>query len=324
MTKSIAILIVNTGSPAAPTSDALAPYLEEFLSDRHIVDLPPFLWLPILRHFVIPKRKEASARRYQQIWTQSGSPLLVHTKNTAKKLQTSLGEGYSVFYAMRYGEPSIEKTLQAIAKENPERLFLLPAFAQEARETRGTIEDAFKEIYQKLKLAIPFEVIPSWFDEADYIRALAGSVRSSRIDLKKTRLIASFHGIPVKHASRYTYECEKTRELLEKELGLEKGAIRIAYQSKFGFGNWTTPNIRTVIEEEITRKTENLAILCPGFSADCLESLEEIAIGYRNLFLSGGGKRFTYIPALNESDAAIALYEKLIRRTLSCEKTCHN
>ncbi len=316
MTKSIAILIVNTGSPAAPTAEALAPYLEEFLSDRHIVDLPPFLWLPILRHFVIPKRKEASAKRYRQIWTQSGSPLLVHTKNTAEKLQTSLGEGYSVFYAMRYGNPSIEKTLQTIAKENPERLFLLPAFAQEARETRGTIEDAFKEISQKLKLTIPIEVIPSWFEEADYIRALAGSVRSSRIDLKETRLIASFHGIPVKHAARYTYECEKTRELLEKELGLEKGAIRIAYQSKFGFGHWTVPHIRNVIEEEISRQTENLAILCPGFSADCLESLEEIAVWYRDLFLNGGGKRFTYIPALNESDAAIALYEKLIRKAL--------
>ncbi len=316
MTKSIAILIVNTGSPAAPTAEALAPYLEEFLSDRHIVDLPPFLWLPILRHFVIPKRKEASAKRYQQIWTQSGSPLLAHTKNTAKKLQTSLGEGFSVFYAMRYGEPSIEKTLQAIAKENPERLFLLPAFAQEARETRGTIEDAFKEISQKLKWAIAYEVIPSWFEETDYIQALAGSVRSSRIDLKTTRLIASFHGIPVKHAARYTYECEKTRELLEKELGLEKGAIRMAYQSKFGFGHWTAPHIRTVIEEEISRKTENLAILCPGFSADCLESLEEIAVGYRDLFLSGRGKTFTYIPALNESDAAIALYEKMIRKAL--------
>ncbi len=290
MTKSIAILIVNTGSPAAPTAKALAPYLEEFLSDRHIVDLPPFLWLPILRHFVIPKRKEASARRYRKIWAQSGSPLLVHTKNTAEKLQSSLGEGYSVFYAMRYGKPSIEKTLQTIAKENPERLFLLPAFAQEARETRGTIEDAFKEISQKLKLTIPIEVIPSWFDEADYIRALAGSVRRSGIDLKETRLIASFHGIPVKHAARYTYECEKTRELLEKELGLEKGAIRIAYQSKFGFGHWTAPHIRNVIEEEIAHKTENLAILCPGFSADCLESLEEIAVWYRDLFLNGGAQ----------------------------------
>ncbi len=324
MTRNIAILIVNTGSPAAPTAEAVAPYLEEFLSDRHIVDLPHAFWLPILRNIVIPKRKEASAKRYQEIWTKEGSPLIVHVKNVASRLQDSLGEDFSVFYAMRYGEPSIEKRLKEIAKENPERLYLLPAFSQEARETRGTIEDSFKEIYQKLKLTTPYEVIPSWFEDADYIAALASSVRSSGIDLKETRLIASFHGIPVKHAARYTYECERTKELLEKELGLEKGAICLAYQSKFGFGNWTAPNIRDVIEEEIAQKRENLAILCPGFSCDCLESLEEIAVFYRNLFLKGGGKSFTYIPALNESDAAIALFEKLIRKALSCEKTCHN
>ncbi len=316
MTRKIAILIVNTGSPAAPTAKAVAPYLEEFLSDRHIVDLPHAFWRPILRQIVIPKRKEASAKRYREIWTENGSPLLVHTQNTAEKLQASLGEDFSVSYAMRYGEPSFEKRLQEISERNPECLFLLPLFPQEARETRGTIKDAFKELYQKLHLTIPYEVIASWFDDPDYIAALSESVRNSGIDLKETRLIASFHGIPLKNATRYRFECEKTRELLEKELGLEKDTLRIAYQSKFGFGNWTEPNIRDVIEEEIGKKQESLAILCPGFTADCLESLEEIALGYRNLFLSRGGKRFTYIPALNESDVAISLYEKLIRKAL--------
>lgn len=316
MEKKTAVLLVNTGSPAAPTADAVAGYLEEFLSDRHIVDLPRAVWLPILRHIVIPKRKALSAKRYQEIWTPEGSPLLVHTKNLARKLQDALGQEFSVFYAMRYGKPSIEKTLQAIVKENPERLLLLPLFPQEARETRGAIVDAFKEYYQTLGLTVPYAVVPSWFEDADYIAALANSVKNSGLDLKITRLIASFHGVPAKTASRYRFECEKTRELLEKELGLKTGTILLAYQSKFGFGNWTEPNIRNVIEDEISRKRENLAILCPGFCCDCLESLEEIALSYRDFFLAQGGKNLTYIPALNEGEAAVALVKKRILATL--------
>ncbi len=313
----VALLLINTGTPAAPTEEAVASYLEEFLSDRHIVDLPGFLWQPILRGIIIPRRKAASARRYAAIWTKEGSPLLSITKKTALGLQALLGEEeVTVFYAMNYGEPSIGKALTEIKEIAPKKILLMPLYAQEARETRGASRDAFLSVYEKLSLRTPFEEIPTWFENPLYIKALAENIREAKINLNAVRLIASFHGIPEKTAACYKKECERTVALLEKELKLEKGAILLTYQSKFGPGHWTEPAIEETLREEVEKGATAVAIFCPGFAADCLESLEEVAMRHRDYFFSLGGKSFIYVPALNASKGALSLYGELVKVSL--------
>ncbi len=316
----VALLLINTGTPAAPTEEAVSSYLTEFLSDRHIVDVPGFIWKPLLRGIIIPRRKAASAKRYAAIWTKEGSPLLSITKKTALGLQDFLGEDVAVFYAMNYGTPSIAKVLTEIKEIAPRKILLMPLYAQEARETRGASRDAFISAYKKLALTTPFEEIPAWFENPLYIRALAESIKDAKIDLNATCLIASFHGIPEETASRYKKECERTVALLERELKLEKGAIFLTYQSKFGPGRWTEPATEAVLKTEASKGTASVAVLCPGFAADCLESLEEVAMKYRDTFLSLGGKTFTYIPALNASKGALLLYKELVSEALKKEE----
>lgn len=316
----VALLLINTGTPAAPTEEAVASYLAEFLSDRHIVDLPGFIWKPILCRIIIPRRKAASAKRYAAIWTKEGSPLLSITKETVLGLQQLLGEDVAVFYAMNYGEPSIAKALTEIKEIAPRKILLMPLYAQDARETRGASRDGFLSTYKEMALATPFEEIPAWYEHPLYIKTLTETVKEAKVNLREVRLIASFHGIPEKTASRYKKECERTVALLEKELGLEAGAILLTYQSKFGPGRWTEPATEAVLRAEASKGTASVAVLCPGFAADCLESLEEVAMRYREDFLSFEGKSFTYIPALNASKGALLLYKELIFEALQREE----
>lgn len=316
----VALLLINTGTPAAPTEEAVASYLAEFLSDRHIVNIPGFIWKPILCRIIIPRRKTASAKRYAAIWTKEGSPLLSITKKTALGLQELLGKDVAFFYAMNYGEPSIARALTEIKEISPRKILLMPLYAQDARETRGSSRDAFLSTYKEMALATPFEEIPAWYEHPLYIKALAGHVKEAKVNPREVRLIASFHGIPEKTASRYKKECERTVALLEKELQLEEGAILLTYQSKFGPGRWTEPATEAVLKAEASKGIASVAVLCPGFAADCLESLEEVAMRYREDFLSFGGKTFTYIPALNASKEALLLYKELVSEALKKEK----
>ena len=317
MTGKTALLLVNTGSPEAPTPDALAPYLKEFLSDRHIVDLPPWIWHPILSGIVIPRRKEASAKRYAAIWTQEGSPLLVTTRKTSEGLQNILGKELSVFWAMCYGKPSVPQALKAILATDPKRLLLMPLFPQEASQTRGAVVDTVRQALKDAGSVLPVSVVSPWFDRPEYIAALALSVRKRDIDLSRTRLIVSFHAVPVKNSGTYRHQCEITVRLLERELGLRSGSVLLAFQSKFGFGCWLEPSLQSVLTQEAQGGNASVAVLCPGFCADCLETLEEIDRTERQAFLAQGGKKFTYIPALNDSPEALILYARLARDALA-------
>lgn len=316
MTGKTALLLVNTGSPEAPTSEVLAPYLNEFLSDRHIVDLPPWLWKPILSRIIIPRRKDASAKRYAAIWTDEGSPLLATTKKTAEGLQSILGDDCFVSWAMCYGTPSVSEVLKTILAADPERLLVLPLFAQEATQTRGAVVDLVKKTLKEVGSSHPLTVIAPWFDRPEYIAALAASVRQKQIDLAKTRLIASFHSIPVKKSDMYFHQCETTVRLLEKALDLKPGSVKLAFQSKFGFGNWLIPALKDVLKQEAGQGNRSVAVLCPGFAADCLETLEEVAVTLKAAFLSEGGRHFEYIPALGSGQNAVALYAKVVREEL--------
>ncbi len=316
MTGKTALLLVNTGSPEAPTPEALAPYLKEFLSDRHIVDLPPWIWHPILSGIVIPRRKEASAKRYAAIWTQEGSPLLVTTRKTSEGLQNILGKELSVFWAMCYGKPSVPEALKAILATDPKRLLLMPLFPQEASQTRGAVVDTVRQALKDAGSVLPVSVVSPWFDRPEYIAALALSVRQSQTDLSHTRLIASFHSIPTKKSGAYRYQCETTVRLLESALGLKSGSILLAFQSKFGFGRWLGPSLKSVLGQMTQVGNASVAVLRPGFCADCLESLEEIAQTERQVFFSQGGREFTYIPALNDNPEALMPYARLARKAL--------
>lgn len=316
MTGKTVLLLVNTGSPEAPTSEALAPYLNEFLSDRHIVDLPPWLWKPILSRIIIPRRKDASAKRYAAIWTDEGSPLLATTKKTAVGLQNILGEDCSVAWATCYGSPFVSQVLRAILAVKPERLLVMPLFAQEATQTRGAVVDLVKKTLKEAGSSHPLTVIAPWFDRPEYIAALAASVRQKQIDLAKTRLIASFHSIPIKKSDTYFHQCETTVRLLEKALDLKPGSVKLAFQSKFGFGHWLEPSLKDVLQQEARQGSHSVAVLCPGFAADCLETLEEVAVTLKAAFLSEGGRHFEYIPALGSGQNALALYAKVVREAL--------
>ena len=308
----IALLLVNTGSPSAPTPEAIAAYLSQFLSDRHIVDLPAFFWKPLLHHVIIPRRKKISAQRYASVWTPTGSPLVVNMQEITTQLQDRLGGEFVVAMAMRYGSPSIEDALDAVLAQRPDRLLLMPMFAQEAGETRGSVKEAFFDAIKQKGLSIPVQIVAPWFEHPAYIHALAERICASNLDFSKTRLIASFHGIPIRNSAEYVRECRRTTELLESELGLENGACRTVFQSKFGFGRWTEPSLKDVLLQEATQGTRSVAVFCPGFSADCLESIEEVAVKYRAIFLEAGGAEFTYISALNAGKSALALYERIV------------
>lgn len=316
MTGKTALLLVNTGSPEAPTPEALALYLNEFLSDRHIVDLPPWLWRPILSQIIIPRRKEISAKRYAAIWTSEGSPLLATTKKTAVGLQNILGEDCSVAWATCYGSPFVSQVLRAILAVNPERLLVMPLFAQEATQTRGAVVDLVKKTLKEAGSSHPLTVIAPWFDRPEYIAALAASVRQKQIDLAKTRLIASFHSIPIKKSDTYFHQCETTVRLLEKALDLKPGSVKLAFQSKFGFGHWLEPSLKDVLQQEARQGNRSVAVLCPGFAVDCLETLEEVVVTMKETFSSEGGRHFAYIPALGSGQDALALYAKVVREAL--------
>ena len=316
------VLLVNTGSPAEPTTDALKNYLAEFLGDPRVVELPKIFWWPLLYGVILPKRSPASAERYRSVWTPEGSPLVAETKATAAALQARLGEGYSVHWAMRYGTERVSDVLPRwLSQENPDRLVVLPMFAQYATQTTAAVYDAVDGVLAKSAWRGEVKKLTRYFDDPGYIEALAASVRR-HWDAKgfltgKGRLLFSFHGIPqasVDKGSRYEAECRETARLVAERLGLRDGAWCVAFQSKFGRAKWIGPatleKAKALAREGVTR----LDVMCPGFAADCLETLEEIGAELKNAYLAAGGGEFRYIPCLNAQPQAVAAYADLVRR----------
>jgi len=313
MMKRHALLLVNTGSPDTPEPDAVEQYLQEFLSDKRIVSLPRFFWKPLLEKFILPKRKKISAKRYQSIWTEEGSPLVVLTSKISSKLQTKLGRNWDVFPAMRYGQPSVETLSQELLSRPYERIVVFPLFPQKASQTWGSVEDIVNAVSQEHEERGALQYVRPWYAHPRYIQALTQSVLSSGLDFRKTHLIMSFHGLPSRGAGEYEKQCRETARLLTASLGLENHEVSVAFQSKFGFGKWLGPSLRDVLIEKAKNGKDSVAVICPGFCVDCLETLEEVAIGLKNDFLAHGGKSFTYIPALNDSAEAIELYAELAK-----------
>ena len=306
----IGVLLVNLGTPEAPTAKALRAYLREFLSDPQVVEIPRFLWWLVLNLFVLTTRPKRSAQRYAQVWTRDGSPLKVHTERQAVLLRGYLGERIKhpmvVEYAMRYGKPSIAERLDELKSQNCDRIVLLPLYPQYSASTTGTAHAAAFEHLARMRNMPEVRTVRHFHDHAGYIDALAQNVRDYWMNNgRPDRLLMSFHGVPrstLERGDPYHCECQKTARLLAEALALKPEQYRIAFQSRFGRAEWLKPYTADVLAEFGRQKLGRVDVVCPGFVSDCLETLEEIAIEGKATFLRAGGREFHYIPCLNERD----------------------
>ncbi len=293
------ILLVNLGTPAAPTPEAVCAYLREFLSDPRVVKLPRPVWLPIL-HFVLKKRAPQSAEKYRSIWTPQGSPLAFHTREQARLLAARTG--LQVQYAMRYGEPSIAQAL----KEFREAPLVLPLYPQYAESTTESIADV---------LPPGTAMVRSFHDHPAYIGALAEGVRRHwQANGRSPLLVMSFHGLPKRGAGHYEAQCAATARLLASALRLEEREWRLTFQSRFGYADWLQPYTEATIVALARAGRERIDVVCPGFVSDCLETLEEIGIAARRAFHAAGGKVLHLVPCLNESPAWIEALGAICRK----------
>lgn len=310
----VGVLLANLGTPDAPTAAALRPYLRQFLSDRRIVEIPRLIWWCILNGIILLIRPRKSAEKYASVWTDEGSPLLVHAKKQATLLRGFLSQKinspFAVALGMSYGNPSMASAIAELKAQHCDRILVFPLYPQYAASSTASALDAVWRELLKTRNMPAIRTIQHYHDHPAYIAALAESVREHwRINGgKPTKLIMSFHGVPKFHLMNgdpYHCECHKTARLLAEALGLAQDEYQLAFQSRFGKQEWLKPYLANTLEQLGKAKTPRVDVICPGFSSDCLETLEEIAMEGRHIFQSNGGGEYHYIPALNENDAWI-------------------
>jgi ferrochelatase len=319
-----AILLVNLGTPEAPTTAAVRRYLKEFLSDPRVVEIPRPLWWLILNAIILNLRPAKSAAKYAKIWDTEGSPLKLHTERQAKLLRGYLGAqgqpALVVDYAMRYGKPSIDAVLSRLKQQRCERILLLPLYPQYAASTTASTLDAVSEFLRKTRNVPELRMVKQFHDHPAYIAALAEGVRKHWTQHgKPDRLLMSFHGLPRYTLARgdpYHCECQKTARLLAGALALAPEQHQLSFQSRFGRAEWLQPYTAATLAQWGKQGLRRVDVVCPGFVADCLETLEEIGIEGKAEFLKAGGKEFHAIPCLNESDAWIQALAQISRQHL--------
>ena len=318
----VGLLVVNLGTPDAPDAPSVRRYLGEFLSDRRVVELPALLWQPILRGIILNTRPKKSAHAYRQVWTDEGSPLAVITRQQAEGLQARLGDGVRVEYAMRYGNPSIPDQLDAMMKAGCDRIVLAPLYPQYSGATNATVVDKAGDALKAMRWQPALRVMPPYYDDPIYIDALAKDIGAQldALDFVPEVLLLSFHGMPQRTldlGDPYHCHCRKTARLLTDALDRPQLRVRTTFQSRFGPAKWLEPATDAVLAEEGAKGTKHLAIAAPGFSADCLETLEELAIQGREQFEEAGGENFAALACLNARDTGMAMLEALARRELA-------
>jgi len=311
------LLLVNLGTPAAPTAPAVRAYLAQFLGDPRVVKLPRFLWLPILHLIILRTRPAKSAGKYAEIWTDEGSPLMVHTVRQAKLLRGLLGAGGPlVDYAMRYGEPSIGARLAEMKKAGCDRIVVLPMYPQYSESTTETVCDA---IAASGVSGVRF--VKDYHDHPAYIAALAALVRRQWEHRGRgEKLVMSFHGLPqavVDAGDPYRDQCLATAQLLAKKLDLDASRFVVTFQSRFGPAKWIQPYTEPTLEDMAKAGVKEVDVVCPGFVSDCLETLEELGIGARETFLGAGGQVYRLMPCLNESPEWIAAMREIAEPSLA-------
>jgi ferrochelatase len=298
-----AVLLINLGTPDAPTPEAVRRYLRQFLSDPRVIEIPRALWLPLLHGIVLNTRPRQSARKYASIWYPEGSPLRVHTARQARLLGERFGSDVRVEFAMRYGEPSIPSALRRLKSEGHDRVLLFPLYPQYASSTTGSAVDHAGEFLRRTRNVPEIRLVKEFHDHPAYIDALASLVRKEWQSGPPDRLIMSFHGLPQYTATLgdpYSKQCRQTAHLLAGRLGLADGEWLTTFQSRFGRTAWIEPYTAITLSDWGRQGVRRVDVVCPGFVADCLETLEEIGIEGKKLFLDAGGGEFRLLPCLNE------------------------
>ncbi|MGZ5182506.1 MAG: ferrochelatase [Ramlibacter sp.] len=319
------VLLCNLGTPDAPTPAAVRRYLRQFLGDPRVVEIPRALWLPLLLGVILPTRSAKSAAKYASIWTPEGSPLKVWTERQARLLQGALGEaghrGVQVRYAMRYGNPSIASQLDALKAEGATRILVLSAYPQYSGTTTASLLDDVSAWSRRIRHVPELRFVNRYHDDPGYVDALArGIQRHWREHGRPDHFVMSFHGVPertLRLGDPYHCECHKTARLLAARLGLEQGQYTLSFQSRFGKARWLEPYTEPTLRDLARRGVKRVDVACPGFTSDCLETLEEIAQEGRDAFLAAGGQAFHYIPCLNADPAWIRALAGIAERHLA-------
>lgn len=316
----IGVLITNLGTPDEPTAKALRRYLKEFLWDPRVVQIPRIIWWLILNLLILPFRPKKSAKLYASIWTPQGSPLLVHTRNLATKLAESLGENFVVDFAMRYGSNSIDEKIKAMVANGINRLLVIPLYPQYSETTTASTLDAVQKSLQNLTDKPELRFLDNYHDFPEYIQACATQIkqRCSMPDCSGN-LLFSYHGLPqsfVDKGDPYYEQCLNTSALIAKELSLKENEFFTTFQSRFGKAEWLKPYTEETLKSLPQQGIKSIHVFCPGFSADCLETLEEIDHENRQYFIQNGGEDFQYIPALNSESIHVISLHKLIESNL--------
>jgi len=324
MAGSPGVLLVNLGTPDAPTTGAVRRYLREFLSDPRVVQIPRAVWLPILYLFVLPFRPGKSAKKYASIWRTDGSPLRIYTERQAQLLRgylgQKLGKPVPVLPAMRYGNPSIKAALAELKERGCDRLLVIPMYPQYAGSTTASTEDALARALRRWKPAPAVKVIKDFHARAAYAKAIAKNVNDYWMKTgRPDRLVMSFHGIPkavVDAGDPYEKQCRESARLIAIELGWNDARTLVTFQSRFGAAEWLQPYTDATLRQLGKDGVGRVDVICPGFAADCLETLEEIDIENRHVFMKAGGKEFHYIPTTNDTQAWMTMLSILAMENL--------
>lgn len=315
----IGVLLINLGTPDAPEPGAVRRYLAEFLSDPRVIEIPRWAWKPILHGIILRTRPRKSAHAYRQVWTDEGSPLAAITRRQARALQQRLGEDVLVEHAMRYGNPGIAGAVGRMVEAGCERILAAPLYPQYCAATTATAVDSVNSVLAALRWQPTLRYLPPYHDDPLYIGALRRSIERQldALDFEPQRLLLSFHGMPqrtLELGDPYYCHCHKTARLLGEDLAIRTD---IAFQSRFGRAKWLEPATDAVLERYPAEGVTRIAIAAPGFSADCVETIEELGIRGRETFLESGGERFARLDCLNSDAEGMHMLEKLVRRELA-------
>ena len=314
----IGVLLINLGTPDAPDARSVRRYLKQFLSDPRVIEIPKLLWQPILRGIILRTRPKKSAHAYAQVWTEEGSPLAAITARQAKALQQRLGDEVTVEWAMRYGNPSVGAAVERLFAGGATRILAAPLYPQYCAATTASANDALFAQLGSMRFQPAIRSLPPYFDDPLYIKALRANLtrQLEALDFEPQRLLLSFHGMPERTrqlGDPYYDQCMETARLLGEALGRP---VDVAFQSRFGRAKWLEPATDATLAAYPVKGVERIAIAAPGFSADCLETLEELGIRGRDSFLGAGGTHFARLDCLNDSPEGMTMLEQLITREL--------
>lgn len=311
------VLLVNLGTPDRPVCPGLRSYLAEFLMDPRVIEIPHLLRLILVRGIIVNFRSHKSAATYREIWTEQGSPLLINSQKLSNKVATVLGENFIVELAMRYGAPSIADKLSALHQQGARKLIVIPLYPQYSGSTNGSTFDAIGKTLSKQRWVPDLTFVSAYYQRNEYIQAVGDSIKTHwQQNGRSQKLLMSFHGIPKKYTIKgdpYESQCQQSAQNIADYLGLKEGDWQLVFQSRFGAEEWLQPYCDQTLKELPNKGIKSIDIICPGFSADCLETLEEINGENREYFIEAGGENYHYIPCLNDSDSHARLIREIVK-----------